>query len=341
MIKMKKKVLLAAMLQLFMVLGSCSSDSEKDSNPVDKRTITAEYVVNVPYTSDFVIGNDNTVYQFGERDFELKKIDLTGKVSSLKAFSDAVFYNSKLSISKTDEIFVIAPWNDLNKDKIYRFEKNFSELNLFYTMKPISSPFAAGIRLWSIAENNDNTYFVYDFNNKQIKRFIPELNGDVFVAGSEKNEIKDGTGLNAGFSVVTKILPQNNILYLIDNLDSGNGVSFLNSNIRKLEYINNEWKVTTILSSTTETFVDIAFDSKNELYVLIEDKGIAKLNLQNNTLASFKEGQFDVRKDNSFYGFPSADIKAIRIKGNDIYIANSDYLIKISDFQTKFAAAAQ
>ncbi|UWY27735.1 hypothetical protein N4T20_18665 [Flavobacterium sp. TR2] len=336
---MKKRVLLVAMLQLFMVLGGCSSDSGNDSSSVDKQKITADYVADVASTSDFVISNDNRVYLYGEKDFELKEIDLTGKVTSLKAFLDANFLNSRLSISKTGEIFLISPESDLNKDKIFRFENNFKELNIFYTMKPVSSPFATKIKLTSIAENKDNTYFVYDFNNKQMKRFIPELNGDVFVAGSEKREIKDGTGLNAGFSIVTKILSQNNVLYLIDNFDPGNSEKSFSSNIRKLEYVNNEWKVTTLLSSTTETFIDLAFDSKNEFYVLIKDKGISKLNLQSNTLSAFKEGQFEVRKENHFYGFPSKDIQSMKIKGDDIYITYANYLIKISDFQTKFAAA--
>jgi hypothetical protein len=336
---MEKRILLVAVLQLFLVLNSCSSDSGNDSGSTLQEKIIVDYVTDMPYTGDFVIDSDNTVYQFGNSDGELKKIDLEGKITPLKSFINLVASGSKLSTLKLGEILVISPFNNGDYDKIYRFENNFSELNPFYTMKPISSPFASKIRVFSICNNNDNTYFVFDYSNRQIKRFVTELNTDVFVAGSEKNEIKDGTGLNAGFSTVTKIIPQNNILYLIDNLDTGNGVSFSSSNIRKLEYVNNEWKVTTLSSTTTETYIDIAFDSKNELYVLIKDKGISKLNLQNNTLSSFKEGQLELKKGNTMYGFPSSSIKGIKIKGNDMYISNDYSLIKISDFQTKFAAA--
>ncbi|KQB40394.1 hypothetical protein [Flavobacterium aquidurense] len=335
---MKKRILLVAVLQLFMVLGSCSSDSGDDSTSNSKKEIIVDYVANVSYTVDFVINDDNTAYQFGNSDAELKKIDSEGKITSLNKFADLLSTGSKLSVSKSGEILLISPFNNGDYDKIYRFEKNFSELNPFYTMKAISSPFAAKIRLYSICNNNDNTYFVFDYGNKQIKRYLPELGSDVFVAGSEKNEIKDGTGLNAGFSTVSRIISQNNVLYLIDNLDQGNGAAISNSSIRKLEYVNNEWKVTTLTSTATETYIDIAFDSKNELYVLVKNKGISKLNLQNNTLSTFKEGQLEFKKENTFYGFPSASVKAMKIKGNTMYLASDNELVKISDFQTKFAA---
>lgn len=339
---MKRKILVLAVLQLFMVLGSCSSDSGDNSgqNPDEKKgSIKADYITDIASTDDFVINNDNTIYHIGQRNYiELKKIDLEGKVTSLKTF-DYSYSESQLSFSKSGDIFLINRFtNSLESDKIYRFENNFSELNPFYTMKPISSPFANKIKLMSICNNNDNTYFVFDYGNKQIKRFVPELSGDVFVAGSEKNEIKDGTGLNAGFGAVTRIISQNNILYLIDNLYEDTSSAFVSSNIRKLEFVNNEWKVTTLISSTTETYIDIAFDSKNELYVVIKNKGISKLNLQNNTLSLFKEGEIKVWKDNFNYSNSSQNIERMKIKENDIYLILSGNFIKISDFQTKFAA---
>lgn len=338
---MKKRILLGGLIQFFLVLNGCSSDSGNDSgsNPGENGEVVVDYVAEVASTDDFIVNSDNTVYQIGQKEgVSLKKIDLEGNFISLMPLTYS-FLKSKLSISKSGEILLINPFSDLDYSTIYRFDNNFSEVNSLYTMKPVSSPFANKTRLLSICNNNDNTYFVFDYGNRQIKRFLPELSADVFVAGSEKSEIKDGTGLNAGFSVVTKIVPQNNILYLIDNLDTGNGVTFFSSNIRKLEYVNNEWKVTTLISSTTDTYTDIAFDSKNELYVLIKEKGIFKLNLLDNTLSSFKEGQFEFKKDNHHYSFPSSYIKAIKIKGDDLYVTSDTFFIKISDFQVKFAAA--
>lgn len=346
---MKKRILLVAVLQLFMVLGSCSSDSGNDSTPVQeeiKGEIKADYITDVSYVDDFVIDGNNNVFVAGQisgqvSSYSLRKIDTEGKVTTLKSLDYINFNLSKLSISQEGEILLIARNSTENSDKIFRFENNFSELNPFYTMKPLSSPFASKIRLISICNNNDNTYFVYDSNNIQIKRFIPDLNGDVFVAGSGKNEIKDGTGLNAGFGYVTKMISQNNVLYVIDNMSTGVSPTFVSSNIRKLEYVNNEWKVSTLISTTNEAvyYSDIAFDSKNDLYVLVRGKGIYKLNLLDNSLVLFKDGEFNVGKGNAHSSLDYKDIDMMKIKGNDMYLAIRSFVIKISDFQTKFAAA--
>ncbi|MNY02178.1 hypothetical protein D3C86_1347400 [compost metagenome] len=210
-------------------------------------------------------------------------------------------------------------------------------------MKPISSPFASKIRLTAITENNDNTYFVFDYGNRQIKRFVAELSTDVFVAGSGKNSIVDGAGLDAGFGSVSKIISQNNVLYLIDNMSEGAASTFVSSNIRKLEYVNNQWKVSTLLSTTVneDRFRDIVFDSKNDLLVL-KGKGIYKLNLSDNTLSLFKDGEIKVASfgKNSSYRL-TVDfnyLESFKIKNDDLYLATSSNLIKISDFQSKFAA---
>lgn len=60
-------------------------------------------------------------------------------------------------------------------------------------------------------------------------------------------------------------------MYLIDNMSTGASSAFVSSNISKLEYVNNEWKVSTLISTTNVVayYRDIAFDSKNDLYVLV------------------------------------------------------------------------
>lgn len=338
---MKKRILLLAILQVFLVLNSCSSE-DKPTIPTEeiKGEIKADYISQVSFTDDIVVNDDNMVYQIGQVDFsiELKKIDLEGKVTSVKKLNYPNFGESSLSTSKDGNILLVARYHESDSDKIFRFENNFSDLNPFYTMKAISSPFANKIKLTAICNNNDNTYFVYDYNNKQMKRFVPELNTDVLVAGSEKNEIKDGIGLNASFGFVSKIISQNNILYIIDNLYTGESSTFTSSNIRKLEYVNNEWKVTTLILSNSDTYIDIAFDSQNELYVLLGNKGISKLNLQNNTLSTFKDGELLVGKGTIHQPTSYKSITKMNIKGNDMYIllANST-LVKISDFQSKLS----
>lgn len=348
---MKKRILLVAALQLFLTLNSCSSDSGNDSTPPVqeiKGEIKADYITNVSFADDFVIDANNNVFVTGQIPglvvtYPFRKIDVDGKMTTLKSLDFMDFNPSKLTTSKNGEILLIARSNTENSDKIFRFENNFSELNPFYTMKPISSPFAYKIKLASICNNNDDTYFVFDYNNGQVKRFVTGLNTDVFVAGSGKKELKDGTGLNAGFGYVSTIISQNSILYLIDIMTAGQSSNIASSNIRKLEFINNEWKVSTLISTTNENayYNDIAFDSKNDLYVLVNGKGIYKLNPQDNTLTLFKDGEFKLGKGDTHSTFDYQDVTMMKIKGNDMYLVVRSTLIKISDFQTKLSAAVK
>lgn len=344
---MKKRILIVVALQFFMLLGSCSSDSDNNDNSgkaeeLQKGEIKADFIVHS--VDDFVINNDDTAFFVGQtpndNDYPIKfkKIDKNGNLTLLKGINNYNFLSSKLAVTPTGDFLIITS----DDDKIFRFENNYKEINLFYTMKPISSPFANKIRLRAITENNDNTYFVFDQDNGQIKRFLPELNTDVFVAGSGKKEIVDGAGLNVGFGGVSKIISHNNTLYLIDNLYTGN--TLISSNIRKLEYINNQWKVSTLLSTTDDdnSFRDIVFDSKNDLLVL-KGKGIYKLNLVDNTWSLFKDGELKVAafgKNSSIkLTVDFSSLKSFKIKNNDLYLVTNSDFIKISDFQTKFATA--
>jgi len=345
----KKKILLVAVLQFLMVLGGCSGDESQPAEELFKDGIKADFIT-VNSGNDFAIGTDNATYTLGDRQDEkglnhqsLIKIDSEGKETVLKKF-DGTYPFAKLTITSTGDVLLISKGNQSpDQDKILRFENNFSELNAFYTMKPISSPFASKINLFTICNNNDNTYFVFDYDNKNIKRVLPELNTDVFVAGTGKNEVKDGKGLEAGIATVLKIISLNKVLYFIDELrikDTTNNVwtyPLVSSNIRKLEYINNEWVITTLISTTNENeiYKDIAFDSNNDLYVSVWGKGIYKLNLLNNTLSLFidrSEVKIWTTTKRDFIDFRY--INGFKFKNNDLYVLNNG-LIKISDYQSK------
>lgn len=350
---MKKRILFVAVLQLFLVLNSCSSDSDSGDNTqntekLQEGEIKADYISSYSI-SDFVINDDDTTFFIGQSpndsDYPVKfqKIDKNGNLTLLKGIKSYNFLSTRLAVTPTGDFLLISYNHETDTDKIFRFENNYTELNPFYTMKPISSPFASKIRLTAITENNDNTYFVFDYGNKQIRRFAAELNTDVFVAGSGQNAIVDGAGLDAGFGSVSKIISHNNVLYLIDTMSEGVASTFVSSNIRKLEQVNNQWKVSTLLSTTVidDRFRDIVFGSKNDLLVL-KGKGIYKLNLSDNTLSLFKDGEIKV----AAFGKNSSKrttvdfnyLERFKIKNDDLYLVTSHELIKISDFQSKFAA---
>jgi len=348
---MKRKILVLAVLQLFMVLGSCSSDSENNNAPektdeLQKGEVKADFIASYS-ADDFVINNDDTAFfvgQTNDKDYFIKfqKIDKSVNLTLLKGITNINFLSSRLAVTPTGDFLIIAYNDPVDGEKIFRFENNYTEMNLFYTLKPISSPFASKIKLTAITGNNDNTYFVFDQANRQIKRFLPELNSDVFVAGSGKNEIVDGTGLDAGLGSVSKIISHNNVLYFIDNLYTENTLT--SSNLRKLEYVNNQWKVSTLLSTTviTDSFRDIVFNSNNDFLVL-KGEGIYKLNLLDNTLSLFKNGEIKVvafnKNSSSRMTVDFGSVKSFKIKNNDLYLSTTTNFIKISDFPTKFAAA--
>lgn len=210
---MKNRILVAIVLQVFLILGSCSGpDSEPAVTPEEKGEIKGDYITE-GFTSDFVIGADNTVYTLGQTLDEkgriymgVKKIDALGKETTFKYLDFGNFSFGKFTLANNGDLLLVAKSNVPDSDKILRFENNFSDLKTFYTMKPISSPFADKIDLLAISNNNDNTYFVFDYAARNIKRVVPELGTDVFVAGSGKNEIKDGIGLEASFGIVSKII---------------------------------------------------------------------------------------------------------------------------------------
>jgi hypothetical protein len=77
--------------------------------------------------------------------------------------------------------------------------------------------------------------------------------------------------------------------------------------------------------------------------VSVREKGVYKLNLSDNTMSLFKDGELKVvafgKNSSSRLTVDFNYLKRIKFIKNDLYIETSSSLIKISDFQTKFAAA--
>lgn len=335
---MKKRILTIVALQLFLILNSCSSSDKEPVYIVDNEEIETDFIAK--NSGDFVITTDDLVYNVSSKPEYvnpfIEQIDAEGKTTVLKTLD---FTIPKLVLSQSGELLLISPNKTNDSDKIFRFENNFQQLNPFYVMQAESSPFAKLARLGIICNANDGSYFVFDYTSNNIKRVIPELGTDVFIAGSGKREIKDGDGLEAGFGGITKILFHKNIFYLIDNDYKNNTTSDEISYIRKLEFLNNKWTVTTLISTPgVNVYKDLAFDANNNLHVVVSEKGIYKLNLQNNDLSLYKDGKVKMRKDNRHYYTNFKTVIGLKFKGNVMYLATYDLLIKISDYQSKFDA---
>ncbi len=345
---MKNKIVLATAVQLFMIFGSCSSNSESvpATSPLEEGTIKADYIAHDISVDDFVVNNDNSIFIVGQGQIgdqgviKLEKIDENGTVKISEKINNIDFFSNILSTTTTGDLLILSYTNYNDSDNIYHFENNYTELKPFYAMKPISSPFASKIRLTAICNNQDKTYFVYDYNNAQIKRVLPELNSDTFVAGTGKKEITDGIGMLASFANVSKIISLNKELYVIDEVyDSSVGIA-KNSTVRKLSYANNEWTVKTLLSTTNgDRYQDIAFDANNNLYLVVSGKGIYKLNLLDNTLSVYKDGDLKISSKDLIMDGSFKQVTAVKFKDKDIYLKTSHEVIKLSNYQEKFDAA--
>jgi hypothetical protein len=336
---MKKRILLVAVMQVFLVLNGCSSDSGSDAvtpPEVIEGEIKVDYAVGVnTFTMEgFVVNDDNTVFfakyvnDIGKT--QLGKIDVAGKVTVLSDLDNSKFYNNELCNTLSGGI-VLFTYNADYGNFLYRFENNYTTLSPFYTMKP-NGPVGGAVRLSAICNVSTpaaESYFVFDAGVKSIKRVVVGVvNTDVLIAGSQKQEIKDGVGLDASFFSISQMIWKNEVLYCIDR-DYGKMFT-----IRKMEQTAAGWKVTTLVSTTTDKYENIGIDSQNNLYVLVNKKGIYKLDPLNNTLSVYKDGIIKVDKPYR-EGINLNDLNFMNIKNDDLYIGGMGNLRKISNFRTK------
>jgi hypothetical protein len=335
---MKKQILSVGLFM--MVLSSCSSsDSEKSAEEM-LPGVQADYFAKMDLRVDgFVVNNDGNVYAVGPNALTtgsymyFKKIDPSGNVTIPNDLKSIDFTKLKLTNTETGDVLMVTSDTYITGNKIFRLENNFSEINSFYTMKPTSSPYAKPIRLSEICNNGDGTYFVFDGSTMSMKRVAPTLNTDVLMAGSGKAGITDGTALNASFGYVSQIISRSNILYVID----GSNILGETNTIRKIEYTTEGWKVTTLISTTTDLYKNIAIDSKNNFYVLVSGKGVYKLNLQNNSMSLYIDDRVKVIHNDTYNFIDFKFINFMSIKNDDLYTENYGELIKVSNFQSKLS----
>lgn len=332
---MKKQIL--ALSLILISFYACSSDNSEAAPEKIKGEIKVDYKVITESVEDFVVNTDNVVYYTGQVNtantglMVFNKIDLDGKKTAILNLDKSIFFNNRLTYNNAGEILMFT-FDSKYSNELFRFGNNFSEVKAFYAIK-------AGVNSTSISaisKNEDDSYFFFDYGNLAIRKVNPALNTDVQIAGSGKKEVKDGNGSEASFGDVYVMVSKNNIIYVMD------GIAFPGSqnNIRKVELLATGWKVSTLISTTTDIFSSIAIGPDGDLFVLVKDKGIFKLNQQNNTLALFKDGELkiEVGKEHSAVNLNYAT--TMKIKNNDLYLSGSAFpFIKISDFQSKFLQA--
>ncbi|PKV51072.1 hypothetical protein ATE84_3141 [Aquimarina sp. MAR_2010_214] len=326
---------LSALKNLFVFIisisiFSCGSDDSESNIPNDD-SILADYIANIGSIKDFSINANNEIYYIhtgnsdGGVNLSIRKMSNTGDITVLDELDFSLFGNEMGITNSGDEniYYVTDSHNEGNKVHIYSVNSSSSST---YSMTPISSPFVGPIRMSAIENFGDETYITFDYSALGLRRYFPNLETDMIIAGSGDSSITDGTGLNASFKFVTKILSTNEIIYVIDD----------SNNLRKIEKTGNEFNVTTVISDYTNSFNDIAVDKNGNILVLVDNKGIYKLNISNNSLEEYLTGEIKLKdSNNGSYGTEWGGVDKFLIKKNDIFLYSSQKFIKISDFETK------
>ncbi len=330
---------LSALGNLFMFvvlvsISSCNSeDSEPDTLPKIDNSILVDYFTDIGFIKDFSVNANNELYYLhtgnssGESSISIRKISNNGSITVLDELNHSLIGNQMGITNSDDENIYYVTDSYLTGDKVYRYSIDSSLLST-YSIAPTSSSFIDTTRMSAIESFGDGTYITFDYGVLSLRRYIPNLETDVIIAGSGNSSITDGSGLNAGFQSVTEILSVNEIIYVIDD----------SNNLRKIEKNGNDFNVTTLISDYAENFSDITVDKKGNILVLVDLKGIYKLNKSNNSLEEYLIGRLKLKDNRSgtIYNKEWGYFEKMVIKKNDLFLYSYQDIIKISDFETKF-----
>ncbi len=303
---------------IFTSLLSCNSD-EPESN-VDDNSITADYISGEEVIDFYLSPNDEVYYichypaNVNAINLSIRKIDVSGNVIVVQPDNN-ILGGSYIAIagSNSENIYFIT--YHLTGKNIYKYSTSTSTTSTYSLLYDI----------FQIEYFRDETYILYDYSNK-LKIFDPALGSASIVAGSGTYSIVDGIGINASFSGISKICVKDEIIYVIDG---GN-------NLRKIEKVGSDFIVSTLVSNYPYSFKDISVNDSGELFVLVNGKGIYKLNNSDNSLEEYLTGEFYLKKDNQNLLYSLNSLYRFAIKNDNLYFLKNGNVMKISNYKEKF-----
>lgn len=310
----------------------CSCSNEEGVSKIEK--LTVDYSVGTGgWFHDLTINTDNNVYLFSYSnlnnvlDLRLSKISELGDRTVLSQNLYQDFAANKISVTNINsgQLYWLSASHN-SKKKVLSFNNDYSQVN-YYDLPP-SSPVLDQVSLTTFCSFEGNSLIVFDYGTNQFKKVTISQSTTEIIVGSGNDATNDGEGLNAGLKDVHKMISKDNIVYFIDS----------SRNIRKMEYSSNKYIVSTLINNFEFDIKDIAIDSNNEIYVLVENKGIFKYSKDNSNLVQYKTGstEYKIIDQPSGGNLYWDNVTNIYIKGNDLYLIIDDLkLIKIKDFQSK------
>ena len=318
---------------LFLLIGTFFSCQKKEDGYLEdpyKGKLKVTYIEEAKgWVKNIALYNEDLY--FIRQDPFIGKMDSKGNTSSVTVTkSDNFnFNNDGSSIALSDSGDVYYTKGLLGPHKIFKYTpstQQTTEIKVKYN----PSYFEGREGILALTRYNSNEFMFFDFVSKTIKRYFHNLGTIVDVMGSGRDEISDGTGINASFRGIFQMTVFGKDIYVIDGENS----------IRKIEPEGTSFKVTTLLRNYPETIKDLATDDNGVIYVVAHNQGILKFNATTNQLEDYLSGKYiEMKTPKSGLGYNDVifNVDAISIKGKDMYLAYSTTLIKIANFKEEIA----
>ena len=318
---------------LFLLIGTFFSCQKKEDAYLEdpyKGKLKVTYVEEAKgWVKNIALHNEDLY--FIRQDPFIGKIDSKGNTSSVTVTkSDNFnFNNDGSSVALSDSGDVYYTKGLLGPHKIFKYTpstQQTTEIKVKYN----PSYFEGREGILALTRYNSNEFMFFDFVSKTIKRYFHNLGTIVDVMGSGRDEISDGTGINASFQGIFQMTVFEKNIYVIDGENS----------IRKIEPEDTSFKVTTLLKNYPETINDLAIDDDGVIYVVAHNQGILKFNPTTNQLEDYLSGKYiELKTPKSGLGHNDVNfnVDVISIKGKDMYLAFSTTLIKIANFKEEIA----
>lgn len=318
---------------LFLLIGTFFSCQKKEDGYLEdpyKGKLKVTYIEEAKgWVKNIALHNEDLY--FIRQDPFIGKIDSKGNTSSVTVTkSDNFnFNNDGSSVALSDSGDVYYTKGLLGPHKIFKYTpstQQTTEIKVKYN----PSYFEGREGILALTRYNSNEFMFFDFVSKTIKRYFHNLGTIVDVMGSGRDEISDGTGINASFQGIFQMTVFEKNIYVIDGENS----------IRKIEPEGTSFKVTTLLKNYPETINDLAIDDDGVIYVVAHNQGILKFNPTTNQLEDYLSGKYielETPKNGLGYNDVNFNVDVISIKGKDMYLAFSTTLIKIANFKEEIA----
>ncbi|ASF42849.1 hypothetical protein [Capnocytophaga endodontalis] len=318
---------------LFLLIGTFFSCQKKEDGYLEdpyKGKLKVTYIEEAKgWVKNIALHNEDLY--FIRQDPFIGKMDSKGNTSSVTVTkSDNFnFNNDGSSVALSDSGDVYYTKGLLGPHKIFKYTpstQQTTEIKVKYN----PSYFEGREGILALTRYNSNEFMFFDFVSKTIKRYFHNLGTIVDVIGSGRDEISDGTGINASFRGISQMTVFEKNIYVIDGENS----------IRKIEPEGTSFKVTTLLRNYPETIKDLATDDNGVIYVVAHNQGILKFNPTTNQLEDYLSGKYiEMKTPKSGLGYNDVifNVDAISIKGKDMYLAYSTTLIKIANFKEEIA----